>query len=124
MLATDIDTVDVADANAVDEAFDEFHPDVVIHAGAYTAVDASESDPDTAFAVNTVGTRHVAEASGRLGAHVLYVSTDYVFDGDADRPYVEGTRPTPGRSTAARSWAARSKWPGIALVRPWCARHG
>src|ERR1700729_3188112 len=94
-LGTDIDTVDVADANAVDEAFDEFHPDVVIHAGAYTAVDASESDPDTALAVNTVGTRHVPEASGRFGGHVLYVSTDYVFDGDADRPYVEGDAPNP-----------------------------
>ena len=121
VLATDIDTVDVADANAVDEAFDEFHPDVVIHAGAYTAVDASESDPDTAFAVNTVGTRHVAEASGRLGAHLLYVSTDYVFDGDADRPYVEGDAPNPrsvyGRSKLGGEIEVARHCPGATVVR-------
>ena len=94
---------------------------MVIHAGAYTAVDACESDPDTAFAVNALGTRHVAEASGRVGAHVLYVSTDYVFDGDADRPYVEWDAPNPrsvyGRSKLGGEIEVARHCPGATVVR-------
>ena len=89
MLATDIDTLDVSTATAVRAAVEAFRPDLVLHGGAYTAVDACESDPDTAFAVNALGTRHVAEAAAAAGAHLVYVSTDYVFDGTLDRPYVE-----------------------------------
>ncbi len=121
VLATDIDTVDVADRDAVDGAFARFRPDVVIHAGAYTAVDACESDPDTALAVNTVGTRHMAEASARSGAHLLYVSTDYVFDGDADRPYGEGDAPNPrsvyGRSKLGGELEVAHNCPGATVVR-------
>jgi dTDP-4-dehydrorhamnose reductase len=102
VLATDIDTLDLTDRDAVAAAFDAFRPQVVIHGGAFTAVDACESEPDTAFAVNALGTRHVAEASGRAGAHLLYVSTDYVFDGTLDRPYVEWDETNP-RSVYGRS---------------------
>ena len=102
VLATDIDTLDVSDRTAVRVAVDAFRPDLVLHGGAYTAVDACESDPDTAFAVNAMGTRHVAEAATGAGAHLVYVSTDYVFDGVLDRPYVEwdatGPRSVYGRS--------------------------
>jgi dTDP-4-dehydrorhamnose reductase len=115
VLAADVDTVDVADRDMVDAAFAQFHPDVVIHAGAYTAVDACESHPDRAFAVNTMGTRHMAEASARSGAHLLYVSTDYVFDGEADRPYVEGDAPNP------RTVYGRSKLGGEIEVARYCA---
>jgi dTDP-4-dehydrorhamnose reductase len=89
LLSTGHGTLDVTDRAAVTEAVRSFRPDLVIHAGAYTAVDACEADPDTAYAVNALGTRHVAEASARIGAHLVYVSTDYVFDGRLDRPYVE-----------------------------------
>jgi len=102
VLATDIDTLDVSDRTAVRAAVDAFRPDLVLHGGAYTAVDACESDPDTAFAVNAMGTRHVAEAAAEAGAHLVYVSTDYVFDGALDRPYVEWDRPGP-RSVYGRS---------------------
>jgi len=102
VLATDIDTLDVSDRTAVRAAADAFRPDLVLHGGAYTAVDACESDPDTAFAVNAMGTRHVAEATAEVGAHLVYVSTDYVFDGTLDRPYVEWDQPGP-RSVYGRS---------------------
>ena len=85
---------------------------MVIHGGAYTAVDACESDPDTAFAVNALGTRHVAEAAAAVGAHVVYVSTDYVFDGTA-RPSVRGV----GRAKP-RSVYGRSKLGGETEVAP------
>jgi dTDP-4-dehydrorhamnose reductase len=105
VLSTDIDNLDVVNRTAVGEAFESFRPQVVIHGGAFTAVDACESDPDTAFAVNALGTRHVAEAARRVGAHLLYVSTDYVFDGTLDRPYVEWDTTNPqsvyGRSKLA-----------------------
>ena len=86
-------------------AVEAFAPDVVVHAAAWTAVDACEGDPDRAFAVNALGTRHVAEAARRAGAHLVYLSTDYVFDGSSPRPYVEWDEPNPlsvyGRSKLA-----------------------
>ncbi|MGA8726589.1 MAG: dTDP-4-dehydrorhamnose reductase [Acidimicrobiales bacterium] len=102
VLSTDIDDLDLADREAIRAAAAAFRPDIVLHGGAYTAVDACESDPDTAFAVNSLGTRHVAEAASDVGAHLVYVSTDYVFDGSLDRPYVEWDPPSP-RSVYGRS---------------------
>ncbi len=102
VLSTDIDTLDVVDRDAVRAATESFRPDIVLHGGAYTAVDACESEPDTAFAVNALGTRNMAEAAGAVGAHLVYVSTDYVFDGTSDRPYVEWDQPNP-RSVYGRS---------------------
>ena len=60
---------------------------VVINAAAYTAVDAAESDPDAAYAVNAAGPAHLARAAARLGLGLVHVSTDYVFPGDATEPY-------------------------------------
>ncbi len=77
------------------DAVATLRPDVVVHAAAWTAVDACESDPDHALAVNALGTRHVAEACARHGAHLVYLSTDYVFDGGSDRAYHEWDAPGP-----------------------------
>jgi len=105
VLATDIDTLDLVNRDAVREAVHAFRPDLILHGGAYTAVDACESDPDTAYAVNAMGTRHMAEAAASVGAHIVYVSTDYVFDGQSDHPYLEwdatGPRSVYGRSKLA-----------------------
>ena len=118
VLATDIDTLDLVDRAAVRDAVEGFRPDLVLHGGAYTAVDACESDPDTAFAVNSLGTRHMAEAAAAVGAHLVYVSTDYVFDGTSDRPYVEWDAPAP------RSVYGRSKLGGEHEVRSLCGAVG
>ncbi len=85
----------VEDRTAVLEAVLAIRPDIVVHAGAWTAVDACEGDPDRAYQVNALGTRHVAEAARMAGAHLVYVSTDYVFDGWSERPYVEWDEPNP-----------------------------
>ena len=66
------------------------------HPAAWTSVDACEDDPDRAFAVNGLGVRYVAEAARRAGAYLVYVSTDYVFDGEHDRPYLEWDAHQPG----------------------------
>ncbi len=85
----------IEDRRAVDAALDAARPDVVIHAAAMTNVDRCEEEPQTAEAVNTLGTQHVADAAARVGAHLLYVSTDYVFDGTATRPYTESDDTNP-----------------------------
>ncbi|MHB8681162.1 MAG: dTDP-4-dehydrorhamnose reductase [Acidimicrobiales bacterium] len=127
VLAADHGALDVSDRDAVAGAFEAFKPHAVIHAAAWTAVDACESDPERAFAVNAVGTRHVAEAAQRIGAHVVYVSTDYVFDGTGSRPYTEWDRPNPlsvyGRS---KFGGEQELGPGAAVVRTsWvCGYHG
>ncbi len=108
----------VEDRAAVLEAVVALRPHVVVHAGAWTAVDACEADPDRAFRVNALGTRHVAEAAGIVGAHLVYLSTDYVFDGASPRPYVEWDEPRPlsvyGRSKLG---GERECPPGSTVVR-------
>lgn len=73
----------------------QWAPDLVIHAAAVTDVDDCERDPESAFRVNAGGTRKVALACQRSGARMVYISTDYVFDGTKDEPYLESDEPNP-----------------------------
>jgi dTDP-4-dehydrorhamnose reductase len=70
-------------------------PDVIIHAAAYTDVDGAEAEPETVYAVNVEGTRRVAQAGAQCGARLIYLSTDYVFDGRKSSPYSEKDAPNP-----------------------------
>ena len=81
---------DLRDAAAVGDAVRRLAPDCIIHAAAYTNVDGAEAQPDEAAAVNDRGSAHVAVAAAARGATLVYVSTDYVFDGAARAPYQEG----------------------------------
>lgn len=118
VVAADHRGLAVEDRAAVLGAVHALRPDVVVHAAAWTAVDACEADPDQAFRVNALGTRHVAEACEAVGAHLVYLSTDYVFDGTSDRPYVEWDRPAP-RSVYGRSKLGGEQEcpPGATVVR-------
>ncbi|MED4225111.1 dTDP-4-dehydrorhamnose reductase [Neobacillus cucumis] len=71
----------------------EIKPDVILHCAAYTNVDAAETDEETAYQINASGTENLAKAAKQVGAKLLYVSTDYVFDGTASEPY-ETDQPT------------------------------
>jgi dTDP-4-dehydrorhamnose reductase len=127
VLATDIGTMRVDDREAVLTVFHEFRPDVVLHGGAITAVDACETEVDLAYAVNAVGTRNVAEAAAAVDAHLLYVSTDYVFDGTSTRPYREWDAPNPMSVYGASKLAGERECPpGSTIVRTsWvCGAHG
>ena len=119
--------LDVRDRGAVLDAITTLRPDVIVHAGAWTDVDGCEGDPDRAFAVNALGTRHVADGARRTGAHVVYVSTDYVFDGTKPAPYLEWD-PTGPVSVYGRSKLAGELEldPGWTTVRTsWVfGRHG
>ena len=98
--------LDITDRAAVDTAVKSSRPDVIIHAAAWTAVDACESDPNKAHLVNVIGTRNVVEAAHSVGARTVYISTDYVFDGEKLTPYEEGDEPSP------QSVYGKSKWDG------------
>lgn len=87
--------LDVTRADQARAVLQRERPTLVIHAAAFTGVDAAESDADGAEAVNVAGTRHVAEAAREVGARVLYLSTDFVFDGAAGRPYPPDDPPHP-----------------------------
>lgn len=85
--------LDLADPASVARVLEAAKPDVIVSAAAYTAVDKAESESDLAFAVNGAGAGAVAQTAKKLGVPVIHISTDYVFDGMLDRPYVE-TDPT------------------------------
>jgi dTDP-4-dehydrorhamnose reductase len=87
--------LDVADAAAVAKKVDLERPDIVINSAAWTAVDDAETSEQAAFAVNGTGAGNVAGAAAEVGAAVVYVSTDYVFDGAKGEPYVESDQPAP-----------------------------
>lgn len=94
-LGLDRAALDVADRGHVLQAIGRIRPATIVHAAAWTDVDGCQLDPDRAYQINALGTRHVAEAARLVGARVVYVSTDYVFDGMAARPYNEWDAPNP-----------------------------
>jgi dTDP-4-dehydrorhamnose reductase len=81
--------LDIADATAVHRALAERRPQAVVNCAAYTDVDAAEADRERAAAVNGAGAGHVAAAAAEVGAHIVHVSTDYVFDGSKREPWLE-----------------------------------
>ncbi|WHX99992.1 dTDP-4-dehydrorhamnose reductase [Neobacillus sp. DY30] len=87
--------LDITVENDVLTYISELKPDVILHCAAYTNVDAAEENEDAAYAVNAAGTEYLAKAAKQIGAKMLYVSTDYVFDGSANEPYEvdEPTKP-------------------------------
>ena len=86
---TDIDSVDIRNADAVKSLVQRTRPAVVIHTAAYVDVDACESNAEEAMAINATGTKNVATACQEVGARMIYYSTDYVFDGSKQTAYVE-----------------------------------
>jgi dTDP-4-dehydrorhamnose reductase len=89
VLAAARDALDITDREQVEQVVAQFGPDAVVNTAAMTNVDACERDPEGAFAANALAARSLAVATRRCGAHVVHVSTDYVFDGAQTRPYDE-----------------------------------
>jgi dTDP-4-dehydrorhamnose reductase len=113
----DVEDFDICEEPAVEKAFRELRPEMVFHLAAYTDVDGCELNPPRAEAVNVAGARNVAKACAEIGAALLYVSTDYVFDGCQERPYCEDDCPHP------RSAYGRSKLRGEQFVQALVPRH-
>ncbi|ABS15429.1 dTDP-4-dehydrorhamnose reductase [Brucella anthropi] len=102
--------LDLAKPDTVRSAIAAIKPDIVVSAAAYTAVDLAEDNKELAFAANATGAEVVAEAAKACGAPVIHLSTDYVFAGDADEPYVETD------ATGPRGVYGSSKLEGERLV--------
>lgn len=89
ILAVDRDELDITDQSAVKNAVENFRPDVIINAAAHTAVDRAETEVELSEAINVKGPQYLAEAAKNVGAAILHISTDYVFDGQREGKYKE-----------------------------------
>lgn len=103
--------LDITDAGAVSRVLGEARPDAVIHCAAWTAVDAAEDNEDRVRAINAGGTEHIARACRAIGAKMMYISTDYVFDGQGETPW-----PPDCRDYAPLSVYGRTKLEGEQAV--------
>jgi dTDP-4-dehydrorhamnose reductase len=114
---TDLPQLDVCDEDALRAAARAGRPEAILHLAAWTDVDACEADPARASRINAQGTRHAAGAAAEVGARLVFLSTDYVFDGRLARPYREDDAPNPLNAYG------RSKLEGEAAVTELAPRH-
>jgi len=113
--------LDITDRPILKQAVESARPDVVVDCAAYTAVDRAETEQDAAYRVNVLGACNVAQAAERVGARVVYFSTDYVFDGMATEPYDEEAPTGPlsvyGRTKLQGEQATREANPDHLILR-------
>jgi dTDP-4-dehydrorhamnose reductase len=117
VIGTTRDSLDICDESQVQAIVASHRPEIVIHSAAYTKVDQAESEPDEAFRVNAYGTRNIAVASEKIGAKLIYISTDYVFDGQGQAPIHEFM------PTSPINVYGQSKLAGEELVRTLSSRY-
>lgn len=119
--------LDLSDRDVVLGCVTGWQPELILHGAAFTAVDRCEEDPELAYRANALATRFIADGARRVGAHVVYVSTDYVFDGSKTEPYVEWDTPNPrsvyGRTKRAGEMEIDPAW-SIARTSWVCSAHG
>ena len=87
ILGIDIEQLDITDEKAVHDFVNSFKPDVIMHNAAWTAVDKAEEMKDLVYKVNALGPKYLAEAASEIGAKIIYISTDYVFNGKGEKPF-------------------------------------
>lgn len=104
ILGVDIQELDITDEKAVKNLINEYKPDVVMSNAAWTAVDKAETMPDMVYKVNALGSKYIAEACKQVDAKMVYISTDYVFDGKGTIPF-ETTDPKNGLSIYGKTKA-------------------
>jgi dTDP-4-dehydrorhamnose reductase len=95
LVALDYPQVDMADPDSIHSVVDQYTPNLIVNATAYTAVNKAESEPELAMAINGIGPGILAEEALRLKAGLIHYSTDFVFDGTKGEPYSEGDQPNP-----------------------------
>lgn len=94
-IGVDKEEFDLTNEKETKEFIRSYRPDVVVHCAAYTAVDKAEDEKELCHAVNVLGTKYVAEACKEIDAKMVYISTDYVFDGEKEEPYEVDDEPNP-----------------------------
>ena len=118
VIPTDLPEADITDAAGFDALLKQIKPDAVIHCAAMTAVDKCETEIDFAYKLNALGTANVASACHRNGIRLIAISTDYVFEGNSDRPYNEFDTPNGGNTIYGKS-----KFAGEEAIRRHCPNH-
>lgn len=94
-LGTDRESLDITNEENVTRVINDYNPNVVIHCAAYTAVDKAEDEKELCYSVNVLGTRNIAQACKEINAKMVYISTDYVFDGEGDMSFEVTDKPNP-----------------------------
>lgn len=117
VIETDADTLDITNAKMVENVLTDIHPDMVVHCAAYTNVDKAEEDLKTAELINVTGTENIAESCAKLGITLVYISTDYVFDGTKTEPYTPEDRANPINNYGM------TKYEGEEVVRSLCEKY-
>ncbi|WP_077358723.1 dTDP-4-dehydrorhamnose reductase [Virgibacillus halodenitrificans] len=95
MIGIGREDLDIANEVEVYQYVQKTNPDVIIHCAAYTAVDKAEDDKETCWNVNVLGTKYIAKAAKKVNTKLMYISTDYVFDGKGEEPFKEADKPDP-----------------------------
>ncbi len=113
----EVQALDITDELAVQEAISGFDPDIIINCAAMTAVDLCETEQDKAYRINALGPKNLALAAEKCGAKLIHVSTDYVYDGQADKPYIETDATNPV------SVYGRTKLEGDRFVSEICSKY-
>ena len=128
VIATSHADLDITDRNLVLQKIASAAPEAIIHAAAWTAVDACESDIKKAMAINSDGTANVVNAARQIGARVIFISTDYVFDGTKATPYIESDIPNPqsvyGASKLAGERHLDLNQDSVVRISWVCGEHG
>lgn len=117
VVETDVDTLDITSTENVKKVLELEKPDFVIHCAAYTNVDKAEEDLKTAELINVTGTENIADICGKLGITLVYISTDYVFDGEKQEPYLPNDRVNPLNNYGM------TKYEGEEAVRSLCDQY-
>ena len=117
IIKADLDVCDITEAKGFEEFVSAHTPEIIIHCAAMTAVDDCETKIDQAFKINAQGSSNVAWACKKVGARLIAFSTDYVFDGELDRPYNEYDIPNP------KTIYGKSKFAGEEAIRYFCPDH-
>ncbi|SDW82262.1 dTDP-4-dehydrorhamnose reductase [Paenibacillus sp. PDC88] len=117
ILACDRQTLDITNSEQCKAVVTGFSPQAIIHCAAYTAVDAAETDVEGAYLVNATGSRNLAVAAEKIGAKIVYISTDYVFNGQSSEPYHEYDNTDP------QSIYGKSKRAGEVLTQSLSSRY-
>lgn len=117
VIETDINNLDITNAEQVKKCLTDSKPDIVIHCAAYTNVDKAEEDLKTAELINVTGTENIAEVCGKNGITLVYISTDYVFDGTKNSPYKPDDRINPINNYGM------TKYEGEEAVRSLCPKY-
>lgn len=116
VIPTDYDSLDITNEKMTCDVIADAYPDLIVHCAAFTNVDKAEEAPETAANINVFGTKNVAIAAQKIKATMIYISTDYVFDGTKNSPYLPTDKPNP------INIYGQTKYQGEVMVSQYCEK--